>query len=228
MKVKIYNSQTKEELQFDLASATRSSGKCTVGRSPTSGLMLESSHVSRNHSVFIYQEGSYYFADTSSSNGSLINDNVTLKNRLYLLKAGDVIQIGKFVLTPQPVVKDYDELLTVATPSKKVPVAVDAEPAVVSAMPEEVVERAEEISAAVEEPVNARKLEQKVPEDNSCVQTSQVNQQIKRVSPMTLSQKFYQSHELEIAEEFEQALEANSLEKTKDLLDKILELGEGK
>lgn len=275
VKVKIYNSQTKQELQFDLGAAIRSSGKCTVGRSPTSGLILESSHVSHTHGIFIYQAGSYYFADTGSSNGSLLNNNVTLKNQTYLLKAGDVLQIGNFVLTPQPVVKDYedatvlasinlqsppitfnDELLAVATGSEKVPVAADAEPAVVSAMPEEVVERAEEISAAVaeqnasaetlvttedvseqkvaevsvpEESVNAG-IEQKVPRDNtqSCVQLSQVNQQIKRVSPLTFSQKFYQTYGLEIAEEFEQAIEANSLEKMKDLLDKILELDEGK
>ena len=45
----------------------------------------------------------------------------------------------------------------------------------------------------------------------------------KCVTPMTFSQKLYQSHEQEIAEEFEQAIEANSLEKLKKLLDKVLE-----
>lgn len=275
MKVKIYNSQTKEELKFDLASVIRSNGKCTVGRSSTSSLILESSHVSHNHGVFTYQVGSYYFADTGSSNGSLINNKVALKNQTYLLKAGDVLQIGNFVLTLQPAVKDYEdatvlasinlqsppmtfegELSAVAAESEEFPVAVDAKPAVVSAMPEEVVGRAEEIPAAVaeknasaetlvitedvpeekvaeasvpEEPVNVE-IEQKATEDNtqSCDQPSQVNQQIKRVSPLTFSQKFYQTYGLEIAEEFEQAIDANSLEKVKDLLDKILELGKGK
>ncbi len=51
------------------------------------------------------------------------------------------------------------------------------------------------------------------------------NQQIKCVSPMTFSQKLYQSHPIEIAEEFEQAIEANSLEKIEDLLNKVLEIG---
>ena len=41
---------------------------------------------------------------------------------------------------------------------------------------------------------------------------------------MTYSQKLYQSQGLEIAEEFEQAIDANSLEKIKNLLDKILAL----
>ncbi len=54
--------------------------------------------------------------------------------------------------------------------------------------------------------------------------SSQVSdQQIKCISPMTFSQKLYQSHAIEIAEEFEQAIEANSLEKIKNLLDKILD-----
>lgn len=88
--------------------------------------------------------------------------------------------------------------------------------------------------------VSISDLEQEVPEDDSqgstqgsaggssaAKQQAQLplaNQQIKCVIPMTFSQKFYQSHELEIAEEFEQALAANSIEKIKTLLDKILEL----
>ncbi len=51
----------------------------------------------------------------------------------------------------------------------------------------------------------------------------QMSQHIKCVSPMTFSQKLYQSHALEIAEEFEQAIDANSLEKIKKILDKVLE-----
>jgi predicted PolB exonuclease-like 3'-5' exonuclease len=50
------------------------------------------------------------------------------------------------------------------------------------------------------------------------------NQDIKGISPMTFSQKLYQFHELEIAEEYEQAIDANSLERIKNLLDKLVEL----
>lgn len=45
----------------------------------------------------------------------------------------------------------------------------------------------------------------------------------KCTNPITFSQKLYQSHALEIAEEFEQALESQSLAKIKELLDKVLE-----
>lgn len=43
------------------------------------------------------------------------------------------------------------------------------------------------------------------------------------ISPRTFSQKLYQSHALEIVEEFEQALESQSLVRIKELLDKVLE-----
>ena len=49
----------------------------------------------------------------------------------------------------------------------------------------------------------------------------------KCVSPMTFSQKLYQSAAQEIVEEFEQAIEANSLERIKNLLDKVLEIDSG-
>jgi len=45
----------------------------------------------------------------------------------------------------------------------------------------------------------------------SCpLNTSLSSRDKKSVNPMTFSQKFYQSHALEVAEAFEQALEANT------------------
>jgi len=54
---------------------------------------------------------------------------------------------------------------------------------------------------------------------------SAASQNIKCVKPMTFSQKLYQNDQLEIAEQFELALEANSLEKIKILLDKLVKVG---
>ena len=50
----------------------------------------------------------------------------------------------------------------------------------------------------------------------------------KCVSPMTFYQKLYQKHELKIAEEFEQAVDDNSLEKVKLIFDKVLETRENR
>ena len=52
------------------------------------------------------------------------------------------------------------------------------------------------------------------------------SQQRKLPNHLAFSPKFYQSHELEIAEEYEQAVEANSLEQITMLLNKVLELNE--
>ena len=69
-------------------------------------------------------------------------------------------------------------------------------------------------------------IEQVVNQNNSqgCAQLPLGNQDIKCISPMTFSQKRYQFHELEIAEEYEQAIDANSLERIKNLLDKLVDL----
>lgn len=51
---------------------------------------------------------------------------------------------------------------------------------------------------------------------------SSVSRRKKKVSPRTLAPKLYQSHALEVAYEYEQAIEANSLEKIKILLAKLV------
>ena len=146
MKIKLYNCQTNEELQeFDLASAIRTTGKCIVGRSATSGLILDSSDVSRNHGEFSYKSGQYYFADIGSSNGSLFNNEIATKNQTYLLKAGDVIQLGDFLLIPQPTTGVFEEATVIAPIASQFPsvqessfseVSADAEPVAIATTPE--------------------------------------------------------------------------------------------
>ncbi|OWY65993.1 hypothetical protein B7486_38955 [cyanobacterium TDX16] len=159
MKLKIINSQTNEELQeFDLASAIRSDGKCIVGRSATSGLVLESTDISRKHGKFSYRSGKYYFTDTGSSNGSLINNQVATKNKAYLLQAGDVIHLGEFLLIPQPISGVYEDATVIApiafAPSngaKPIVSETPSSPEVISEMTPVDEAAAEEIPAATTE-----------------------------------------------------------------------------
>lgn len=64
---------------------------------------------------------------------------------------------------------------------------------------------------------------------NCLINTSSVSQvafkHIECVKPKIFPKKLYQSHALKIAEEYEQAIAANSLEKINHLLDKVLEIG---
>ena len=68
--------------------------------------------------------------------------------------------------------------------------------------------------------------EQGVTQDlhHNSVQQSLTSQSIKPVSPMTFSQKLDQCKVIEIAEEYEQTTEADSLEKLKGLLNKLIGL----
>lgn len=72
--------------------------------------------------------------------------------------------------------------------------------------------------------MKSSKLKQEVLQDDSHTSTQLPLsvQPIKCVRPMSFPQKLYQFHALRIAEEYEQALEANSLEKIKNLIDKVL------
>uniref|UniRef100_UPI0039C715DF FHA domain-containing protein n=1 Tax=Scytonema sp. PCC 10023 TaxID=1680591 RepID=UPI0039C715DF len=99
MKLKVLNSQTLSEFQeLDLSLIIRMEGECLIGRSPNSGLVLDSPDVSRLHGKFFLQNGNYYYCDLGSRNGSLVNGRIAETNQKYVLKPGDVIRLGEFVL----------------------------------------------------------------------------------------------------------------------------------
>jgi methylglyoxal synthase/pSer/pThr/pTyr-binding forkhead associated (FHA) protein len=99
MKVKIIYLPTQNEVnELDLFAATVSKGECIIGRSPDCDLPLESPDVSRLHGKFFVQGGKYYYCDTGSRNGSIINNILAEKNLPYILNHEDSIQIGDYVL----------------------------------------------------------------------------------------------------------------------------------
>jgi methylglyoxal synthase len=105
MKVKIYYVEVAPELEskeFDLALVIKSKGECIVGRSPECDLPLEGSDLSRQHGKFWIKNDCYYFADLGSSNGSLFNGELAEPNQEHLLKIGDTIRLGDFVLKMEP------------------------------------------------------------------------------------------------------------------------------
>jgi len=53
----------------------------------------------------------------------------------------------------------------------------------------------------------------------------QFSQYANCATPITFSQKLYKYDDLAVANEYEQAIEENSLEKIKKLLDKLVRLG---
>ena len=99
MKVKITYLPTQNEVnELDLVTATIPKGECIIGRSPDCDLPLESPDVSRVHGKFFLKDGRYYYCDTESRNGSIINNKLAEKNLPYVLNHEDSIQIGDYVL----------------------------------------------------------------------------------------------------------------------------------
>jgi methylglyoxal synthase/pSer/pThr/pTyr-binding forkhead associated (FHA) protein len=99
MKVKVSTSQTEKEFEeVDLTQTTRRGSECLIGRSPDSDLVLDSDDVSRLHGKFFAQGGNYYFCDVGSRNGTIINGKLAERDYSYMLKDGDIIRIGDFVL----------------------------------------------------------------------------------------------------------------------------------
>lgn len=111
MKVKVLNTQTQVEIrEMNLIDSIDRSGECLLGRSPNSGLVLDSPDVSRLHAKFAVEDGQYYFYDLGSSNGSLVNGQIVQPNQAHLLKSGDIIRLGEFVLILQAVSEQPEEL----------------------------------------------------------------------------------------------------------------------
>ncbi|MBD2681276.1 MULTISPECIES: FHA domain-containing protein [Nostoc] len=99
MKVKVFNSQTKiRGIELDFEELFTDEDVCLIGRSPDSALVLDSADVSRVHGKFFRQNGEIFYIDLGSTNGSKVNDEIVEPNKTYLLKPGDVIQAGEFIL----------------------------------------------------------------------------------------------------------------------------------
>ena len=163
MKVKITYLPTQHEVnELDLVAATIPKGECIIGRSPDCDLPLESPDVSRVHGKFFVQGGNYYYCDTGSRNGSIINNKLAEKNLPYVLNHEDSIQIGDYVLMvedikpvpeqlPETVFRVIDPALFSRSVSENVNVAniTNIEPEVVSEFTGEVIipPTQEEVSA---------------------------------------------------------------------------------
>ncbi|NJO79511.1 MAG: methylglyoxal synthase [Cyanobacteria bacterium RM1_2_2] len=100
MKIKVLNTETQVEVrEMNLDDWIDQTGECSLGRSPYSGLVLDSPDVSRLHAKLAFESGHYYFYDLGSSNGSMINGRVVDPQQKQLLKPGDIIRVGEFMLT---------------------------------------------------------------------------------------------------------------------------------
>ncbi|MBW4595368.1 MAG: FHA domain-containing protein [Brasilonema angustatum HA4187-MV1] len=114
MKVKVSTSPAQSEFEeVDLTLTTRRGAECLIGRSSDSDLVLDSTDVSRLHAKFFARSGYYYFCDVGSRNGSILNGKLAEKDHSYILKDGDIIRIGDFVLVIEDEMPDSQQAETV-------------------------------------------------------------------------------------------------------------------
>lgn len=114
MKVKILNAETLDKInEVNLDLVTNDNREYVVGRSSKSCLILDSNDVSRQHGKFYLQDGNYYYCDLDSINGSLINNILAESDRSYLLKPGDIVRIGEFLLVLEEEVEEPEIAATV-------------------------------------------------------------------------------------------------------------------
>jgi methylglyoxal synthase len=161
MKIKVFDSKTlKNVIEINLALVTRIQNECIIGRSPESGLVLDSPDVSRMHGKFLLENGNYYFCDLGSRNGSLINGKIAETSHKYLLNIGDTIRLGEFVLILEEVNAQPEELAETVYKSFDAtvvsslrdsvnlnqPPAVNQVPEVVSNVPEAIISTPEEVT----------------------------------------------------------------------------------
>jgi hypothetical protein len=68
----------------------------TIGRDPTSAIVLASSFVSKQHAFVTWAEGEFRIADGGSANGTRVNGTPVTSSVLH---DGDVIEVGDYRLT---------------------------------------------------------------------------------------------------------------------------------
>ncbi|NDJ25987.1 FHA domain-containing protein [Nostoc sp. B(2019)] len=111
MRVKVSYSPTVSEVnEVDLVLETTTKEEWVIGRAPDSDIILDSLDVSRLHGKFLLKGGSYYFCDLGSRNGSIVNGEQAEEDQLYILKDGDTIQIGDYLLIVEPVNLLFEQL----------------------------------------------------------------------------------------------------------------------
>jgi glycine betaine catabolism B len=121
IKIRVFNSKTPSELkELELKPEATLNNQCLIGRSQNCHLVLNDDAISRMHGKISWQNGNYYFADLGSKAGSWINTENAKVNQDHLLKNGDLIRIGAFVLMVVETVVDLENEPTTFEPGHPV------------------------------------------------------------------------------------------------------------
>lgn len=72
--------------------------ECLIGRDSRCSIVLNDNLASRTHGKIVFRNGSHFYCDLGSRNGSKINNENAQLNQEYLLKPSDTIALGNHLL----------------------------------------------------------------------------------------------------------------------------------
>ena len=98
MKITAFNHLTGAVEEKIFSSNTENLQRCLIGRHPNCDLVLNSPEISRVHAIILNFKETFCFIDLASTDGSRINNQEVDFNQECLLKLGDTIRIGDFIL----------------------------------------------------------------------------------------------------------------------------------
>ncbi|XWK86066.1 MAG: FHA domain-containing protein [Phormidium sp.] len=97
--------QPQEIKEINLTPEKMLNRECIVGRDRRCCVVLDDPLVSSLHGKIYFENGQYYYSDTSR-NGSHINNKIAEPKQSYILRDRDTIQIGHYALMIQSLAED--------------------------------------------------------------------------------------------------------------------------
>ena len=113
-----------ETKTIQLAPEDQLNQECLIGRDHRCCIVLDDTLASRTHGKIAFRNGSYYYCDLGSRNGSKINNEDAQLNQEYLLKSSDTISVGNHLLLVKAIAGEITEVAPqFLTPDQYMPLA---------------------------------------------------------------------------------------------------------
>ena len=90
--------QTQKTKTFEITPRKKNNQECFIGRDNRCCVVLDDMKISRIHGKIAFRNGTYYYTDLGSRNGSQINHKRVKAHQNYPLKSSDTIALGNHLI----------------------------------------------------------------------------------------------------------------------------------
>ena len=126
LEIIIVNTRNPQKTQtVELAPEDQLNQECSLGRDERCCIVLNDTLASRTHGKIAFRNGSYFYSDIGSRNGSKINNEDARIDREYLLKSSDTIALGDHLLWIKAIATEETDFVVpqLSTPEEYMPLA---------------------------------------------------------------------------------------------------------